>query len=54
MNHLPETSQRADPDVLLVNEFDYDDKDAALGLFVRDRVPGLTGQRTAPARPVMS
>lgn len=31
-----ETIQRVDPDVLLINEFDYDDQGAAVRLFLRD------------------
>jgi hypothetical protein len=31
-----ETIQRVDPDVLLINEFDYDDEGAAVRLFLRD------------------
>ncbi|MER5217605.1 endonuclease/exonuclease/phosphatase family protein [Streptomyces sp. NPDC002838] len=34
--NVAETIQRVDPDVLLVNEFDYDDRGTAAGLFLRD------------------
>lgn len=44
-----ETIQRVDPDVLLINEFDYDDAHAAAGLFVRNYL--AVGQRgAAPIR----
>ncbi|WDV55254.1 endonuclease/exonuclease/phosphatase family protein [Streptomyces coeruleorubidus] len=43
-----ETIQRVDPDVLLINEFDYDDEAAAVRLFLRNYL--AVGQRGA--RPV--
>ncbi|WP_461081671.1 endonuclease/exonuclease/phosphatase family protein [Streptomyces deserti] len=46
--NVAETVQRVDPDVLLINEFDYDDQGTALALFLRDYL--AVGQRCA--RPV--